>query len=143
MVILIELRLFVRKICRSMIAYLNLKMRLKNNSKLKKTLEEVLSSKVFYLFDTSKYLNVGDFIFYPWQHGTYLYDAKYTKKKMVTSLILQNGVKMADRRTLYTWITIMTFIGIGLHKKMKRRRCVGVSLCLNFSSKIRQRRRVL
>lgn len=54
---------------------------IKNNSKLKKTLEEVLSSKVFYLFDTSKYLNVGDFIFYPWQQGTYLHDAKYTKKK--------------------------------------------------------------
>lgn len=54
---------------------------IKNNSKLKKTFEEVLSSKVFYLFDTSKYLNVGDFIFYPWQQGAYLYDAKYTKKK--------------------------------------------------------------
>ena len=32
-------------------------------------------------FDTSKYHNVGDFIFYPWQRGAYLYDAKYTKKK--------------------------------------------------------------
>ena len=64
-----------------MIAYLNLKMRLKNNAKLKKNLENVLSSVVFYLFDTSKYHNVGDFIFYPWQQGAYLYDAKYTKKK--------------------------------------------------------------
>ena len=116
---------------------------IKNNAKLKKNLENVLSGVVFYLFDTSNYHNVGDFIFYPWQQGAYLYDAKYTKKKMVTSLILQNGLKMADRRTLYTWITIMTFIGIGLLKKMKRRRCVGVSLCLNFSSKIKQRRRVL
>lgn len=54
---------------------------IKNNAKLKKTLENVLSSMVFYLFDTSKYHNVGDFIFYPWQQGAYLHDAKYTKKK--------------------------------------------------------------
>lgn len=52
----------------------------KSDSKLKKTIEEVLSNEVFKLFTTSKFLNVGEFMFYPWQQGIYLYDAEYRKR---------------------------------------------------------------
>lgn len=106
---------------------------IKNNSKLKSTIEEVLSGEVFRLFSTSNFLNVGEFIFYPWQHGTYLYDAKYTKKANGYQSVFQNGLRMEGRLTLYIWMMTMTFMIIALFKRINLRNDFRNSLILSFN----------